>query len=1233
MGSFQLVPAVESYCDGYYSLKSFLSDLYWFSNTAMASEDSNDAAAQQSPDTQEVQVDLDDSLNSRTFTQADSTGEKASSRITPGKPNASEWEMPSQVPQGIERYESLDELGRGGWGNVVQAHDQQLDRTVALKRINSSLVSDPEINRRFWQEAQVTSQLQHPSIVPVHELGVAEDGAPFYVMKLLEGSTLREWIRDTHQGGRDLPGGFSVELLNRFVDVCNALAYAHDQGIVHRDLKPSNIMVGNYGETIVVDWGLAKRIGSGPEHGSLYGIAAFQGNGRRSDSRGTGSLTGNDSNSLPFDEETLVGVDPSTPANTPEAKTPGVGTAGAGQSETEPTSQSALPGASELGNSGAGSYGRSGGSAAAGTAGDSSSTRYGAILGTPAYMSPEQSEGNIAAISAATDIYALGVIMYELLVGKNPFRTDDVKTTLTRVKQGKYRPPRAVNRRVPRPLAAICTTAMSRHPGDRYRSAQGIVEDIQHFLAGEPVSVYQELWWERGLRWCRRNRALTASLVGSAAVLTIASLLFGFFIQRAHQAERQARVAAESAHRQAMASLSEARQAGDAWLVDLSGSLQFFPGLDGLRNQLLRDAVEHYERLAASNEEASASADDSSPAALLENAKCYVRLGDLHRLLGEPRTAAEQYATAEQSLQAIAIAEPDALPDGEQLIQERLRMELINARIGQGLLAGEQGQIDAETFGPSEVADQLGSDAEWLQTFLNKDAVSAAYRLQALNTLTRVYLARSRDASIESTVHTVELSKAATAAQTLASERGEPRDHQLLQTVRSELASKLQQAGRLNDAAKQLQLQNKQISELIAQQPGRPDYLQTRAVARMQLAAVRAELGVGDLAVKGYRQAIDDLDKAWELSDADAFYRSNVAVSDANLGRTMAAWSSVDEDAQSHLEEAVLTLRQTIAQQGMTADDLVRMAECHESLAYLGEKQGDSNTPQHFDAADKCYMILEDHDQLSPIITGRWARLLAARARYQISQAKLEQAKADLASAQQKHQAVDVTELNLAEAARWQRLDSHLELVRSELLQTQGDAAAAKQAWETSIEILRQAAIEERDRPYSDAYPQAMPAIVDRLTEHDKPSQEMVQEANEWLKAIQSVHPTAEASADWQQQTTIVAWLRGDSVTASTAIDRAMQLRPGNVLNEVLRALIDEVSPADEAVGQPLETLIAQRPGDRRLQHWAAVWRANFDESEASLEEKKDESAKKPDLDPTQALLEPKTDAAGGTPE
>jgi hypothetical protein len=344
-----------------------------------------------------------------------------------------------------ERFRILRPHARGGLGQVYVAEDQELHREVALKEIQDRHAGDRESRSRFLIEAEITGALEHPGIVPVYGLGQYADGRPFYAMRLIRGGSLKEAIGAFHKAdlpGRD-PGERSLEfrkLLGRFIDVCEAIQYAHDRGVLHRDLKPGNIMLGKYGETLVVDWGLAKPLGR------------------------------------------------------PEAT---AGGSPAGEPQIRPAS---LSGTTE--------------------------TVAGAALGTPAYMSPEQAEGHMDTLGPATDVYSLGATLYCLLTGRSPVERagkdqppkEYLAGVLGQVKRGEFPQPRAVKPDIDRPLEAICLKAMALRPEDRYAAPRGLAGDLEHWLAGEPVSAWPEPWYVRARRWLGRHRTL---VTGTAAALVV----------------------------------------------------------------------------------------------------------------------------------------------------------------------------------------------------------------------------------------------------------------------------------------------------------------------------------------------------------------------------------------------------------------------------------------------------------------------------------------------------------------------------------------------------------------------------------------------------------------------------------------------------------------------------------------------------------------------------------------
>ena len=354
------------------------------------------------------------------------------------------------------RFRILRPHARGGLGQVSVALDGELHREVAFKEIRDHHADDPQSRARFVLEAEITGGLEHPGIVPVYGLGTHADGRPYYAMRFIRGDSLREAIdafHTAHAAPAD-PGARALafrKLLGRFVGACNAVAYAHSRGVVHRDLKPENVMLGPFGETLVVDWGLAK--------------ATDRAGGSTDSSEGV----------------------------------------------LRPISASG-----------------------------SAETVAGSTIGTPQYMSPEQASGRLDLVGPASDVYSLGATLYCLLAGLPPFVEPDRVALMRRVQRGDFPPPRRVDRAVPAPLEAICLRAMALKPADRYPSAPALAEEIEHWLADEPVEAHPESPAERLGRWARRHRAWVRAAAAMLVVVTAASMV----IANARKREQQALVKA-----------------------------------------------------------------------------------------------------------------------------------------------------------------------------------------------------------------------------------------------------------------------------------------------------------------------------------------------------------------------------------------------------------------------------------------------------------------------------------------------------------------------------------------------------------------------------------------------------------------------------------------------------------------------------------------------------------------
>ena len=340
--------------------------------------------------------------------------------------------IPVHEADSRDRYTLTHLHAKGGMGRVWLARDTALGRQIALKELRPDQTDNSIVFSRFLYEAKITAQLEHPGIVPVYELG--EGDTPYYTMRFVKGRTLSEAIRAFHKK-RAIGEADSVEriaLLTAFVGVCQAVAYAHSRGIIHRDLKGQNVVLGDFGEVMVLDWGLAKRVSP--------------------DQDGTDSaheLEPSSSDALPPDDNlATVASHAAIDDQDPGLTLPSVPEAGAGSVE-RPRSSTGLNGSAEH-HSAANVNGsaqkllqsrpstgqRRNPESGAGPEG----TMQGQLLGTPAYMAPEQAQGRHDLVNERTDVYGLGAILYEILTGRPPFIAPENRGDRSQSLQGASHP-------------------------------------------------------------------------------------------------------------------------------------------------------------------------------------------------------------------------------------------------------------------------------------------------------------------------------------------------------------------------------------------------------------------------------------------------------------------------------------------------------------------------------------------------------------------------------------------------------------------------------------------------------------------------------------------------------------------------------------------------------------------------------------------------------------------------
>ncbi len=285
-----------------------------------------------------------------------------------------------------DRYTEFVPLAKGGSGVLQTCKDNNLGRTVVMKILHKQLSNQEHLRARFLREARVTAQLQHPNTVPVYEVGHDREGRLYFTMKRVEGETLRDILEQQVLGDSGAIETYNLDrMLGLLIQVCNALAYAHAHGVVHRDVKPENILIGTFGEVLLLDWGVAK-------------VWAKNGDFEQAE--------------VAYQELTDVGQRP----------------------------------------------------------------------GTPLYMSPEQVRGG-GEIDARTDIYSIGVVLYEILTLKEPHRGKRVNETFEMIVKEDPIPPelRTPQRQVPRLLAGIAMQALKKSPQDRFQTMPEMIDALRDF--------------------------------------------------------------------------------------------------------------------------------------------------------------------------------------------------------------------------------------------------------------------------------------------------------------------------------------------------------------------------------------------------------------------------------------------------------------------------------------------------------------------------------------------------------------------------------------------------------------------------------------------------------------------------------------------------------------------------------------------------------------------------------
>jgi serine/threonine-protein kinase len=737
-------------------------------------------------------TELDKSLNHITLTVENSDATLTQSNV------------PRPEPGIGQRFRVLRPHAKGGVGQVSLARDEQLKREVALKEMLPRYAYDPLNRSRFLLEAEITGGLEHPGIVPVYGLGTYHDGRPYYAMRFLRGDNLKHAIdryhsaRSQHQD----PGQRVLEfrrLLRRFVDVCNAMEYAHSRQVLHRDLKPGNVMLGKYGETMVVDWGMAKVFHAQTD--------------------------------TPTVDRELPPIEPSIKK-------------------------------------------------------DVVATSMGSTVGTPAYMSPEQAAGRVEELGPLSDVYGLGATLYHLLTGHPPVRDRDLSQVLRRVMRGDIPPARQIDPEIPKPLEAICGKAMALDPRDRYRSAVDLADDIEHWLADEPVDAAPDRAVDRVFRWVRRNRSWALTAAAALMLLTGVSVVSALLVDWARHSEQIAK-------EEAVAFLQSARQSLEMWVTDGSEALKYFPGTESVREKFLTRTARELEKFAKRQH--------GDRQLELQRGQALQALGTVRRTLGKPAEAENAYREA----LAIFVRYP---------AQADARYELANGQTQLALLLTQEGRHN-------EAATAYEEALQILRSLVSDEPERTSYQTALAATLLDRGVLLTQQGQLD------EAARALTASVS---------DYEAIVarfTARADLRAALARArmalaraylhhGSLDQAREHLSLAHRDLSFLHAEDRSDFDVLESLATADFELARLQGRTGRIAQQADLYRSAVERFGLLLTARPAWRPYVAKLASAEIEFGRVLHRLGSLDE-ADQYLRRAVVRIDPCV--QGQSSAECVEI--------------------------------------------------------------------------------------------------------------------------------------------------------------------------------------------------------------------------------------------------------------------------------------------------------------------
>lgn len=858
----------------------------------------------------------------------------------------------------MSRYTLTRVHGEGGLGRVWLARDAALNREVALKEIRDDKKVSKDTSLRFLREAQITGQLEHPNIIPVYDLSQADESdQPYYTMRLLRGRTLTHELRSYHKSrkaGEENPLDFP-RLLDAFVSICNAIHFANSKGVIHRDLKPDNVMIGAFGEVIVLDWGLA--------------------------------LLVEEARDTEFDAPAVTA-----------------------------------------------------------TIDDLEKTQAGGIMGTPAYMAPEQAAGNADQIGIRTDVYGLGAILYTILVGRGPHKRDVSETTirdtmdLLKFITVRDAPrPRDIDPTIPQPLDAICRKALERRPSKRYANAKELADDVRRYLADEPVSCITEPWRERSLRWLRKHKTWAQALATALVFIAFFAVVAAVFINGARQREEKARIAAEAAHEgeqlahaesvrakaEAVRRFQQTRRTSDRALEGVSDVLLNFPGMQRIRLELLRQLAADYQSYADE--------DSADPALQLEAGRALLRLGTIHKRMGQYDDAIEAYQ--------------DGLERFTKLLSDdsgntEVRLELAEAHNLLGVLFGILNRVD-------EAEDSYASALSELQDMHSQAAEDAELRSRLSGVRANFANLQHQTGKSEEAVET--LKEVGAEFESLCQTRSDPSDAMNLARSRTSLAQLYSALGRSQEAEEAATSAVSEWNDLTIRDPDEPEYQLGLIDSQITLANALQLHGRRREQAHVYQQAIESSEVLVASQPDIPAFQEKLALSRHNYANLL---HQIGENAQA--EELSKLALSTFIELVNASTELnpLHYAEQGAASMLLGrimrDRGDDGVAEQGFVGAIEIFLLLTEQVPTSSEFRRRLGTARRTYAGLLSRSGKTEEAIGFLKSAEVDLKAV------LSVAPQDQYAANGLALVYEDLavhLSDQGNAGAAAEYYRSAIEV------------------------------------------------------------------------------------------------------------------------------------------------------------------------------------